>query len=293
MQKFSLTLAAIALAATVIGGCGSVTTAGLLRGPDEGSTAVQTQTHRATKAGGNWRGVPGVHEFGIPRSMFKKAAARLALTDAQKQQLRDIAKSHATSVKRADFAKYHQELEGLLQAEKVDQAALRAFITARAEEFAGRSAAHADIAAEMRQVLTDAQRKEVIAILSEDQPSAEIRKERRDMEGRARAGMDAFKAKLELTADQSAAFDALKAKLDAARNAERPALKKATIAFVESGDKAAFSGALRAAVMKHVPTDDLVRVAASLDKAQRDLIVARMDRFGRKMHRQHGRDHKR
>ncbi|MBM3268106.1 MAG: Spy/CpxP family protein refolding chaperone [Candidatus Sericytochromatia bacterium] len=290
MPRFTKTIAGMALAATLLAGCGSVTTAGLLRGPDEGSAAVQSQSHKAEKSGGNWRGMPGVHDFGIPRSMFRKAAKRLALTEAQQERFRAIAKSHAAAVKAGDFASFHDQLKTLLLADKVDEAALRSFINARTTEFAGRAASHADLAAEMRAELTAEQRKELVAIIQGARETDEIKQERKEMHRRARKGMDAYKAKLQLNAEQGAAFDALKAKLDAARKAERPALKQATVAFVESGDKAAFGQALRDAVARHVPTDELVRVASLLDKSQRERIVARMERFGKKR-RSHG--HKR
>jgi Spy/CpxP family protein refolding chaperone len=292
MGRIRMVVAAT-LAATVLSGCGTAIDSGFLRGADDGTFMEDGRTLQSMEVGEKkWghRGPRGRH-FGHG-GLFGMVAKDLDLTAEQRQQLKDIRKKYAQTAQRPDFKKYREELETLLSADKVDEAALRAWIAARQADGSKHVATLADMAGEMRGVLTTTQIALIKTRLSgfpeaggpgkgpggPGGPGGKHEQKRAE-----------FLKSLNLDADQQAAVDALHARIATSRKEGRAALKGAAVAFVDTGDKAALTAALTKGITTHLPTDEIVRVATLLDKEQRTKALSMLGRgpkhFGKKFRR--------
>lgn len=296
--------AAAVLAGTMLAGCGATLHSGAMRGqadvPGTGNSR-DAAVDREAQSLGKDMGTPGLGMLGPGllgqggvsdllgqiRPMLRRGAARLGLTSQQKEQLAAIARARAgdRAQRRADLQKHRAELEALLKADRVDEAALRSFILARQQEASKHAAAVVDTLAQMRAVLSDPQRAELLAILDEKFTKGEIVARHKQFEGRVRPKLEEFRRSLNLTAEQREAVAALRQKIGALRKEGGPRLKEAARAFLETGDKEALKRALQESIASRIPTDELVRVAAVLDKDQRLRLVKAFSRVRERVRR--------
>lgn len=209
-------------------------------------------------------------------------AKDLKLTDAQKSQLKAIAQKHRAERKQGDRKGQRQQLKTLLTAPKVDGAALRSFLNARAGERDANAAKRAAMMSEMRAVLTPEQRAQLVKSLNAraDKAGKRAGERAKRFEGKRQGFGDRMVADLKLTADQKAKYDALQAKIKAQRAdaAGRQAGKQAFVRFIETGDAAAFQASMKAN-RGQLPVNELVALAESLDQTQRQKLLKKFDRF--------------
>ncbi|MDB5100458.1 MAG: hypothetical protein JWM80_4879 [Cyanobacteria bacterium RYN_339] len=245
---------ALAVAAVAMAGCGAVMQQAAAESTDVlGFRAMQ---------GGN----PG---FG-GGPFHGQIARQLGLTSAQKDQIKAILEKHKPP---ADHKEELAALKGLLLADTVDQDALKAWAAARKADFQGHQADRLAVAGELRAVLTDDQRTQLLTLLAKQPPPP-------------KAQMDGFRAKmhehlvaeLALTADQQTALTALEEQGKALHDPARgKAMRDAVAAFVQSGDQAALGTAMSAQLDGRLPVDQIVAFAASLDKGQRSRLVDKLE----------------
>lgn len=280
MLKKMRVAAATLLASSVLAGCGVTLNSGAVRGQGDGfgpgPSRDMVLEREAQSLGMPPTGMPGFHGMhGSVHQFLRRGAQKLGLTEDQKGELRKIAQARSgdRAQHRAEFEKYRAELKTLLTADRVDEAALRGFIDARKKDAAAHVATIVDTASDMRAVLTDKQRADLVALMNDDTVKRDFAGKRMRFEGRYKPRLEEFRKSLNLSAEQSAALDAVKQKLIAQRESARPAMKQALGSFMQTGDKAALSKALLDGLTGRVPTDELVKVAAVLDKGQRVRIV--------------------
>jgi Spy/CpxP family protein refolding chaperone len=218
---------------------------------------------------------------------------QLNLTDAQKSQLKAIAQKYRPQAKQGNMKAEREQLKAIVLADQVDGAKLKSFLQARAAEMQAKAPQRAAMLGEMRAVLTDAQRAQLVKAM--DQQQAPKAKANANWQGKRKAMGDRMLADLNLTATQKAKVDALQAKMQALRTSQPGANAKSALkAFIQTGDQAAFQASMQANRPGQLPVDEIVAVATSLDKAQREKLVAKLGRFGgfgeghgRRGHRHH------
>jgi protein CpxP len=159
VQRLSLTLGAVLIAA----GLG----AGAFVHAQDQNTSPQPPPFRGGRMGPGGPGGPGrMGGPGGPMGMLPMLGPQLNLTDAQRDQIRAIADGHKDEWKAlADRARTaHMALEQTINADSVDDAAIR-------QRSADASAVDADIAvaraharAEVFQILTDAQKSQLASM---------------------------------------------------------------------------------------------------------------------------------
>lgn len=197
---------------------------------------------------------------------------QLNLTDAQKSQLKAIAQKYRPQAKGSDFKAEREQLKAIVLADQVDGAKLKSFLQARAAKMEAKAPQRAAMLGEMRAVLTDAQRAQLVKAL--DQHPAP----KANWQGKRHGMGDRMVADLNLTAAQKAKFDALQAKMQS-MHAGQPG-KEALKAFIQTGDQSAFQASMKANMEGKLPVDEIVDLATSLDKAQREKLVAKFNHFG-------------
>lgn len=246
-----------------------------LAGPDKAANAA----HHDGKGRGDHGGMGG---FGF----FGPMAKDLNLTDAQKAQMKAIAQKHRGADKSGDRKAHRDQLRALLSAPKVDGAALRNFLNARAAEMEANTGHRAAMMTEMRAVLTAEQRAKLVKSLNAARPDGKQAgkggaKDGARFEGKRKAMRDKLTAELKLTPAQQSAFDALQEKVMAnhADPANRQAGRQAFARFVETGDAAAFQATMKAQRQGKLPVNELVAVAESLTQAQRQKLLPKLERF--------------
>ncbi|HEY9721699.1 MAG TPA: Spy/CpxP family protein refolding chaperone, partial [Oscillatoriaceae cyanobacterium] len=189
-------------------------------------------------------------------------ADQLHLTPAQRQQIAAIAQKYRGQHKPPHEAANGQELKQILAAPKLDKAALKQFLDARVQAREAMIPTRVKMLAEMRAVLTDAQRQQLAQILSKPMPQHSPRV---DFGKRMH---DRVVKSLGLNASQAQAFDRLQAQLRAQRQSQGSATRQAYADFARTGDTGALTRALTANAQQ-MPTDALVDFAATLTPAQR------------------------
>jgi Spy/CpxP family protein refolding chaperone len=247
-----------------------------LAGPVKAANAAH---HEGKGRGGHHGGMGG---FGF----FGPMAKDLNLTDAQKAQMKAIAQKHRGTAQKGDRKAQRDQLRALLSAPKVDGAALRNFLNARAAEMEANAGHRAAMMTEMRAILTPDQRAKLVKSLNAARPDGKQAgkdgaKSAERFEGKRKAMRDKLTADLKLTPAQQSAFDALQAKVMAnhADPANRQAGRAALARFVETGDAAAFQSTMKAQRQGKLPVNELVAVAESLTQAQRQKLLPRLERF--------------
>jgi Spy/CpxP family protein refolding chaperone len=270
-MKTKLKLASAAVIALVVAGCGA---AGQMASRSN-AYELATPGAEASAMGHQGRG----HGFGF--GMFGK---QLGLTDAQKAQMKAIALKYRPAAK-PDFKAQQAQLKALLSASTVDGPALKAFLLARQDELMGKADTRVAMMGEMRGVLTDAQRAQLVTQLN-----APAKEHKARFEGLKTQIRDRLLGDMNLTADQKAKLDALQAKMESLRTSGAGQAHKAAFArFVQDGDQAALKASMANAGAM-MPVDEVVAVATSLDKTQRDKLIAKFEAFA-KLRGGHGRGH--
>lgn len=213
-------------------------------------------------------------------------AKDLKLTDAQKAQMKAIAQKYRTQGG-VDHKAQRQQLKTLLSAPKVDGNALRAFLNARVQEMDAQGAKRAAMMTEMRAVLTNDQRAQLLKSLNAERPQqARPNQGNRNNPNKADGQRGKFGERmvkdLNLNANQKAAFNALQAKwnANAGAPANRQAHRQALAKFIETGDATAFQTTLKGTMAGKLPVNELVAFAESLDQAQRQKVLNKLERFG-------------
>ncbi|MFN3431383.1 MAG: Spy/CpxP family protein refolding chaperone [Candidatus Sericytochromatia bacterium] len=246
--------------------------------------------------GGHHRGGgQGGHHGGM-MGFMGPLAKDLKLTDAQKAQMKAIAKKHRPQAG-TDRKAQRQQLKTLLSAPKVDGNALRAFFNARIQEKDASAAKRAAMMTEMRAVLTAEQRAQLLKSLNTERPQqARPNQNNQNKANRPHAKFgERMVADLKLNANQQAAFNTLQAKLNAMAGnpANRQAHRQALARFIETGDATAFQATMKGAMAGKLPVNELVAFAESLDQAQRQKVLKKFERFGMGgQGRQGGRGHR-
>lgn len=219
---------------------------------------------------------PGHHERMGMRGGMLPGLQQLNLSDAQKSQLKAIARKYRAQAQVGDRKAEREQLKAIVLADQVDGAKLKSFLQARAAEMESKAPQRAAMLGEMRAVLTDAQRAQLVKALDQHSPRA-----KGNWAGKRKGMGDRMVADLNLNADQKAKFDALKAKMKSLR-AGQPGVKgkDALKAFIQTGNQSAFQASMQANREGKLPVDEIVALATSLDKAQREKLVAKFDHFG-------------
>lgn len=201
-------------------------------------------------------------------------AARLDLSAEQQAQARAILAKYRGELRPANFQALRDELLAIGLAPEVDRQKLTALIQARAAEFERKKPARLALAAELRGVLTPAQRETLAELLASGKPELMARVDALRARVRAHAT-----SRFGLTAAQLAKVDALHARVDALRTDPRhDQVRLAAAGFVRTGDVGALSAALPE-VSQLLPVAEIVDVAASLDQAQRRQLARQAKRF--------------
>ncbi|HEY9723646.1 MAG TPA: Spy/CpxP family protein refolding chaperone [Oscillatoriaceae cyanobacterium] len=186
----------------------------------------------------------------------------LDLTAAQKQQLQAIAaKFRPAKPSGAPSGKAGQALRDALLAPTVDDATLRTALAAQQQAFASHQPpSRAAMLGAVRAVLTDAQRAKIVAQL-------QTKPQRPQGTPSFAPGKNPLLTKLNLTADQQAAFDALAAMH---ANAPKPGADRraAMVAFWQNGD----TSGLAAPQHPAFPVDAFCKFAESLSLDQRKAL---------------------
>jgi Spy/CpxP family protein refolding chaperone len=258
-NKLKLTLA-VAVSAVMLAGCGAIA-----------GQADRSAAYEVMGLGTPVSEIAGPGEARIPPQFAK----RLNLTEAQQAQMKAIVQKYRSEQKVGDFKARRAQLRALLLADQVDGAALRSFFQAHIAEMEAKAPQRAAMMGELRAVLTDAQRSELVKVIDQEGP-----KHKAHFEGMHRQFRDALLADLNLTEAQKQKFDALQAKVSAIR-ADQPGqkVKQAFVRFIQDGDTAAFQATMKANFQGKLPVDELVSVAESLDKGQREKLVNKFERL--------------
>lgn len=210
-------------------------------------------------------------------------AKDLKLTDAQKAQMKAIAQKYRTQGG-VDRKAQRQQLKTLLSAPKVDGNALRAFLNARIQEMDAQGAKRAAMMTEMRAVLTNDQRAQLLKSLNTERPQQARPNQNTPNKAHGQRGEfgERMVKDLNLNANQKAAFNALQAKwnANAGAPANRQAHRQALAKFIETGDATAFQATMKGTMAGKLPVNELVAFAESLDQAQRQKVLNKLERFG-------------
>lgn len=196
----------------------------------------------------------------VPPGHGKKFLEQLGLTAGQKARLKEI-KADMPKLDKAQFKGWVSTFRTLVKADTVDQAALTSLITDVFTTLDTLAAKKIDLVAKARDVLTEAQRKQVaVAVLAH---VGAVGTEHED------------NADLALTASQKAAFAWLKAYT-------KPKLLSAFASYMLTGDKAALTQAWTFSdVATHAQA--MAAAIASMTPAQRKKLLAHMDRAHKRM----------
>ncbi len=201
-------------------------------------------------------------------------ASKLGLSQEQKARAEAIIAKYRGELHPANFPALRDELLAIGLAPEVDRAKLTAYIQARAAEFETKKPVRLAMAAELRGVLTPAQRETLAGLLESGRPEFMARLDGMRDKMRAHAT-----SRFGLNAAQLAKIDALHAKVDALRTDPRhDALRLAAASFVRTGDVGTLAQALPG-VSQVLPVSEIVEVAASLDQPQRERIAAQAKHF--------------
>ena len=206
-------------------------------------------------------------------AFFKFMQLQPPLSAQQKEQLKVIAQqSHPM----ANFQAQAAELKSLLLADQVDVNALKAFVAARRQARLAQLTRRVDRLAAFRAVLTDEQRTNLVARLSQA-PAHPFRY------GRLGRILNHLFGNLDLTTEQQQALEALQEKLQASMANRHPeAMRQAFASFVQTGDKTALINRLQGHTSVW-PSDDLVQFVAMLDLNQRKALVQEVEAFAKRM----------
>lgn len=274
MIKHTKHAAAAIIAAAILAGCGqgALTTQFAADGPADGMRGL---------AGGGKGGMKGDHGGmkggqGGPMGLLQLAD----LTDEQKAQIQAIEEKYRPARPHAiASAKPVNKVAELLAAEALDVDALQAALAERPARPA--RPAHTAMLAELRAVLSEAQRAAIVARLeARTAPASAYAPTDRPSPPSVDARVAEVAARHSLNADQQAKLAAFFTALEATRPAhERPdfaAHQAAELAFWRTGDTTALA-ALEppAAEPAAFPVDQFVALAQALTPEQRAQILAR------------------
>lgn len=213
-------------------------------------------------------------------------AKQLQLTEQQKAQIKAIAQKYRAQHKAAPKAENWKQLHQILAAPTLDKAALKQFLEARQQARTAEISTRVKMLAEMRAVLTGAQRQQLAQLLSKPLPqpkgpSADAQKRMHDRVVKA----------LDLNASQAQAFDQLQAQIRTQRQGKRGAMRQAFAEFARTGDTGALERTLDANAHA-LPVDAIVDFAATLTPEQRAKALHHlMAMRGRHGHHGHGPAH--
>ena len=186
--------------------------------------------------------------------------AQLALSDAQKTQLKGVIKGAFERAK-----PIHTEMKPLITAPEIDRTALRAAIEVAMKADAAQDAQTME---EVKQVLNPAQRTLIADKLVEmagkmEDPHMKL----------IDTMMDKAAEQVTLSATQQEAFSQLKSAMRDFWMTNRGAYYKAMAAHMKSGSQADLQAEF-ARLNEGIPTDAMVTFMASLDQSQRQKLVA-------------------
>jgi len=263
-------LAVLSVATAILAGCSQAGT--ILAAKNEGTADHASAKDRKGPHGPGARAGQG-GMFGL--------LADLNLTDDQKAALKALRDGDKPGARPSFDPKNNpfKALSDALTAATVDDAALRAAIAALEADRA--SHPRPDLGAKLKAVydiLTADQRAQIVAKLQagpqaghgpRPRPSGSWQPKARP--SGAPQGKPGDVSKLNLTADQQAAWDALQAKLKADRDAHKPGDRKAAvIAFWQTGD----ASGLKPPAPPAFPTEEFVKLAELLDQTQRKALFS-------------------
>jgi len=258
-------LAAVAVAASALVGCS-------VNAP---STAKQPLTPPAVEFRAPYQVLVEADGAAMDEHKQKMSAfmAQLALTDAQKTQLKGVIKGALERAK-----PIQTEMKPLVTAPEIDRTALRAAIEVAMKADAAQDAQTLE---EVKGILTDAQRTLIANKLNElstreDDPHMKLFEKL----------MDKAEEQVTLNEQQKEAFSQLKSAMRDFWMTNRAAYYQAMATHMQSGSQSDLQAELER-LNEGIPSDAMVTFMASLDQSQRQMLVAwkegLMDRIAAKL----------
>lgn len=273
MKTQAFRAATVFLLLGALTGCGQ---GSLLSGASGGGLDADSEAMQAMRMGRH----PGAHGFmghGGPRQGAHAPGVGflmgLDLSEEQQEQLREIFDTYRPA-KPENEATPGESLAELLEAESLDVEALRAALAEGAQRPAAVPGMPAEALVAVREVLTEAQRAEVVSRVSEmPLPSVDERPQAPSSGDR----LDRIATSMNLTDAQQAALDAFKAKLSAPSQPaeDSQAHRDALIALFETGDATALKALTPSeAEAPAFPVEEFVALAQVLSAEQRLALLA-------------------